>query len=132
MWIQSDRAGMTLWSQIRCGGIGLYRHVGREAIERMVSVARHDDALRKRCAPPEYWFLSVLAVDPLLQGKGHADRLLQSMHARLDTQGLACYVETKEERLLPFYERFGYETIDSSVVPGSDLRVWVLVRKPQR
>ena len=132
MWIPSDRAEMTLWSQMRCGGIRLFRQVGREAIKRMLSVASHDDALRRRCAPPEYWFLSVLAVDPPFQGKGHASLLLRSMHARLDVQGLACYVETTEERLLPFYERFGYEVIDSSIVPGSDLCVWALVRESQR
>ena len=132
MWVPSERAEMTMWSQIHCGGISLFRYVGKEAIERMVAVAKHDDALRRRCAPPKYWFLSILAVDPPFQGKGYGRRLLQSMHTRLSGSGLACYVETTEERLLRFYERFGYEIIDTSIVPGSSLRVWALVRKPQR
>lgn len=131
VWIPSNRATMTIWRQIRSGGVRLYRHVGRDAVARMTHVAEHNDALRERCTPAEHWFLSILAVDPPNQEKGYAGQLLQSMHERLDNQGSISYAETTEEHLLPFYERFGYKVAESSIVPGTDLPVWALIRQPK-
>lgn len=58
-------------------------------------------------------------------------QLLQSMHERLDNQGSISYAETTEEHLLPFYERFGYKVAKSAIVPGTDLPVWALIRRPK-
>ena len=131
MWLPAARASMTMWRQIRSGGVRLYRTVGRDAITRMTHVARHNDALRCRSVAGDHWFLSVLAVDPDHQGQGHATRLLRPTLARLDERGLAGYLELTEPDLIAFYRRFGFAEGAPSTVPGTKLTVWPMVRSPR-
>jgi hypothetical protein len=43
---------------------------------------------------------------------------------------LPCYLETENERNLPFYERHGFEVVSDGEVPKRGLRVWAMVREP--
>jgi ribosomal protein S18 acetylase RimI-like enzyme len=128
VWIPSERATMTMWQQIRAGGMRLYRSVGADAVARMTHVAEHNDRLRTQHVQGKDWYLSILAVDPDHQGRGHATRLLGSMLDRPDRESLACYVETTEQELIAFYQHFGFDPGGASTVPGTDLTVWPLVR----
>jgi len=130
VWIPSEKAGMTPWQQLRSGGIRLTRAVGSDAVARMMQVADHNDRLRLEQVPAAHWVLSVLAVDPTHQHRGHATRLLEPMLRRLDREGIPAYAETTEQPLLGFYRRFGFEAGEASTVPGTDLVVWPLVRAP--
>lgn len=130
VWIPSSQADMTLWGQVRAGGIRLYRAVGSDAVDRMTRVGKHNDQLRERHVPDRYMFLSILAIDPEHQHRGHATRLVQGMLNRLDQDGISCYAETTERNLLAFYQRLGFKPGDESAVPGTDLIVWPMVRPP--
>ena len=96
----------------------------------MTHVAEHNDRLRLQHVPGKHWFLSILAVDPVYQHQGHATRLVESMLTRLDREGTPAYAETTEPDLLSFYRRVGFEPDAESIVPGTDLTVWPLVRPP--
>ena len=130
VWLPSSQAHMTMWGQIRAGGIRLQRTVGNDAVARMTRVGKHNDQLRERHVPVSYMFLSILAIDPEHQHRGHATRLVQGMLSRLDRDGIACYAETTERDLLAFYQRLGFEPGDRSTVPGTDLIIWPMVRPP--
>ena len=130
VWIPRERASLTLWRQIRAGGTRLYRTVGSDAVARMTHVAEHNERLRRDHVAGRHWFLSILTVDPAHQHRGHATRLVNGMLHRLDREGIACYAETTEVDVLPFYERLGFESGTESTVSGTDLTVWPLVRAP--
>ena len=129
VWLPSENAAMSMWKQIRAGGMRLYRTVGSDAVARMTHVAEHNDHLRLQYAPGKHWFLSILAVDPDHQGRGLATELLGPMLARFDREELPVYAETTERELLAFYRRFGFEPGTESTVPGTELTVWPLVRR---
>ena len=130
VWIPSSHAHMTMWGQIRAGGIRLQRMVGSEAIVRMTRVGKHNDQLRQQHVSGRYMFLSILAIDPEHQHRGRATRLVQGMLNRLDRDRISCYAETTEQDLLAFYQRLGFEPGNASTVPGTELIVWPLVRPP--
>jgi len=129
VWLPSARASMTLWREIRAGGIRLYRRVGSDAVARMSRVSAHNEQLREEHAPAPFWFLSIVAVDPECQGRGCATALLRPMLDRLDREGVGCYCEATEEALLGFYGRLGFAAAAPSTVPGTSLSVWPLVRR---
>ncbi len=58
-----------------------------------------------------------VATDPLKRGKGYASRVMESVIDECKKRGKAGIVLTCKERLLSFYERFGFldEGISSSV-----------------
>ena len=130
VWLPSERASMTLWRQVRSGGARLYRTVGSDAVARMTHVAEHYGEKFIEVGYRPLRFLSILAVDPAHQHQGHATRLVNGMLRRLDQEGIACYAETTEADVLPFYKRLGFEPGSESTVPGTDLTVWPLVRAP--
>ena len=130
VWLPSERAAMTMWGQIRSGGMGLYRAVGKDAVARMTHVAEHNERLHREHVSGRHWFLSILAVDPENQRRGHASELLRAMLDRLDHDRISCYAETTQSDVLPFYERHGFGIGAESIVPGTDLTVWPLVRSP--
>jgi hypothetical protein len=39
-----------------------------------------------------------------------------------------CYLESADERNLPFHERLGFRVVEAGMVPGSHLRTWALRR----
>lgn len=128
VWLPWERATSTTWRELRAGGIRLFRAVGADAVARMRQVSRHNEQLRRRSVPDPHWFLSILAVDPKHQRKGHASALVGSMLARLDADHVPCYAETTERGLLAFYERLGFQPGSPSDVPGVGLTVWPLLR----
>jgi ribosomal protein S18 acetylase RimI-like enzyme len=130
VWIPSSQAHMTLWGQIRAGGMRLQRTVGNDAVSRMTFVGKHNDQLREQHVADRYVFLSILAIDPEYQHRGYATRLVQEMLTRLDRDHLSCYAETTEQDLVAFYQRLGFKPGGESKIPGTELSVWPLVRAP--
>lgn len=128
VWIPSSQADMTMWGQIRAGGIRLYRAVGSDAVDRMTRIEKHNDKLRQQLMPDRYMLLSILAIDPEHQHRGHATRLVRGMLSRLDADGIPCYAETTERGLLAFYQHLGFEPEDGVAIPGTELSVWSMVR----
>jgi len=89
-------------------GGGGFARVGRW----MAEWARRD--------PPEaHMHLGPVAVDLHLQGSGIGTLLMTEYCARVDRVNVAGYLETDKPANLPFYERFGFRTIQSASVLGT-------------
>ena len=75
--------------------------------------------------PEGSWYLSILGVDPQMQGQGWGARLLEP--------GLACggpsYLETFGERSVRFYRRLGYEVAGEFAEPITGAAYWVMLRR---
>lgn len=67
-----------------------------------------------------HWYLAIIGVDPIHQGKGYGSKLLRVRLAEINEQNLPCYLHTENERNVKFYEHFGFELIGKSKVPNSD------------
>jgi ribosomal protein S18 acetylase RimI-like enzyme len=138
VWLPSDAPEISLWTLLRGGGLGLLFKTRWEFLRNLRTFwgfwrkMKEDDEfarrLRRRLAPFPHWYLSILGVAPEFQGKGCASRLLKPMLARLDAANLPCYVETTIEEYVPIYQHFGFKVIQEEVLPGSDSKMWVMLR----
>jgi ribosomal protein S18 acetylase RimI-like enzyme len=128
-WLPSGVPDITFWEALRGGGLALIFKGGMEFMRRM----RQDDdfmrELRQRLAPTPHWYLPLLGVAPEFQGRGCASRLLKPMLTRLDAEKLPAYVETWTEDYVAMYRHFGFKLIQEAVLPGSDAKVWVMLRE---
>lgn len=128
VWVPSEHLPMTTarilgvvpWSVT----FGFGRRLGRK----LLGPSRHIDARHAALAPFPHLFLSLLGVAPEARQRGHAGALLRPMLARLDTQGLPCYLETMDERNVARYEHFGFRVLERSAVPGTSLTSWAMLR----
>jgi GNAT superfamily N-acetyltransferase len=77
----------------------------------------------------DHWYLDVLAVHPLMQGKGFARAVLAPILQRCDTAGLSANLETSTPANLGLYARFGFGSAQEiNITDGPP--VWFLHREP--
>ena len=74
------------------------------------------------------WYLSIAGIDPAAQGRGLGASVLAPGLAAVDAAGAACFLETYNERSLPFYARLGFVVAGryGEAVTGCDY--WLMVR----
>lgn len=76
-----------------------------------------------------HWYLLLLGVDPAQQGKGLGAQLLQPMLAICDRDQTPAYLESTSPKNIPFYERHGFELLDT-VQAGNSPPLFPMLRKP--
>jgi GNAT superfamily N-acetyltransferase len=76
------------------------------------------------------WYLSIAGIDPAAQGRGLGAAVLAPGLAAVDAARALCFLETYNERSLPFYARLGFVVAGryAEAVTGCDY--WLMVRKP--
>lgn len=76
------------------------------------------------------WYLSIAGIAPDVQGRGLGASVLAPGLAAVDAAGAACFLETYNERSLPFYARLGFAVAGryAEAVTGCDY--WLMVRQP--
>ena len=119
--MQLMRAG--LLPMVFRAGPGGYR---RFLTMRRVLEERHDADVARR-----HWYVWLIGVDPPRQGQGVGGALLGSICARADRDGVPCYLDTTNERNLPFYRRQGFEVVYECDFPRGGPHLWTLVRAPR-
>ena len=131
VWISSDNYPVTFWRLVRSVSLSAIFGFGMYGGFRMRRLGKHIDAVHKRLAPFKHWFLQTIGVDPQFQGKDYAGKLLKPMFARIDEEGLPCYLETLDEPNVPLYEHFSFKVIEKSTIPQTSLTNWAMLREVQ-
>jgi GNAT superfamily N-acetyltransferase len=102
--------------------------VSQDALDRMAYFGGQLYDVRKRHVPSSHWFLMIIGVIPELQGQGYARTLLNPVLARIERQHLPCYLDTEVEKNVAIYQRYGFRVVDDSIVVGTGIRSWGMLR----
>jgi predicted N-acetyltransferase YhbS len=135
LWLPSEKAEMTLWKIFRTSGLSFLKDVliasksQKEIYSRVMSFFDYASSLYKRYAPFPQWYLMFISVDPKFQGKGYCSKLMKPMLAKLDKEHLPCYLENGDERNVPIYEHLGFKVLEVAKIPGTEMKLWVMLRK---
>lgn len=128
---ESEKAKMTLWKMIRVMGFTLIYDYFRAAklISKLLSYNEYASKLQNRYAHYPHWYLFLIGVDPVFQGRGYVSALIRPIIGRLDREGLPCYLETQDEKNIPIYEHYGFKVVEKGTVPGTELNHWAMLRE---
>ena len=55
---------------------------------------------------------------------------MQPVLEQADEEGIPCYLETENEDNIGFYERLGFNVVNSETIPNINVTTWALLRKP--
>jgi len=91
---------------------------------------RYFNFIESRHPHEPHWYLSLLGVDPELQGRGFGSHLLQPGLRRCDQDGLPAYLETDTERNVALYQRHGFRVTEELPLPGGGPPFWLMWRDP--
>ena len=116
-----------MWIGIRNAPLQL----GWTGFRRYATIENFSGEVHKRAVPGMHWYLWGLGVEPSRQGQGIGGLLIKPVLARADNDGLPCYLETMNERNVPFYVKHGFKIVSDEGVPRHGLRVWAMLREPR-
>ena len=132
IWLPPEAAHTSLLRMLRVGLFTLPLTAGPRLFVRFLAYYQHLDHLRQEHTPFRHWYLQLLGVDPEHQGRGHATDLLNPMLARLDGERLPCCLDTMNSDNVAFYQRFGFRVAAKSVVPKTEIGLWLMTREVGR
>jgi len=122
--VADDGAGAALWKHP-----GRWKMSGAEGLRSLPGIVRACGVLAPRALrtfsaieqlhpAEEHYFLEVLGTRADAQGRGLGSAVIQQGLDRCDAEGLPAYLESSNERNLPFYARHGF--VATGVVPLGD------------
>ncbi len=78
----------------------------------------------------DHWYLALVGVDPILQGRGLGSTLLRHGLTTCDRDRLPAYLEASSPRSRDLYERLGFEVV-GMLQAGSSPPLWAMLREPE-
>ena len=128
LWLPPGKTKMTLLNMVRVGLYATPFKLGWKAYRLFDAYLSYANVLHKQHAPKSHWYLLAIGVDPSSQGKGFGHAILQPMLEKIDTENIACYLETGIENNIGFYESHGFKVVCQEILPGYKLDVWGMLR----
>jgi ribosomal protein S18 acetylase RimI-like enzyme len=98
--------------------------------ERLPVLARVGEAVQAFHPDAPHWYLSMIGVDPMRQGRGLGSALLEAGLARCDSEGASVYLESSNPKNIPLYERYGFEAL--GVIEPDDFPPLTPMLRPAR
>jgi ribosomal protein S18 acetylase RimI-like enzyme len=131
-----DRHGAALWDppghwRMSAGEIARSTPGSLRALRtNLVRATRVLTAMEREHPRQPHWYLAVLGTDPEHQGRGIASTLMAPVLRRCDEEGVGAYLESSNERNVPFYRRHGFEVTAELHLPRGPT-IWPMWRQPR-
>jgi GNAT superfamily N-acetyltransferase len=104
--------------------------VGGAAVDRWAAMLDDFEQVRREAIDAPHWFLALLGVDPVAQGRGVGAALLQVGHDAADREGRPCFLETFTQPNVAYYQRHGYSLTRSTTI-ADDVPIHAMTRRPR-
>ena len=99
---------------------------------RLLRYENHAMRLKKKYTNHKCWYLYNVTVKPEYQKKGLSSELLKPMFEYLDRIDQDCYLETHKEENVKIYEHYGFELLEISKIPETDVVQYSMLRKAKQ
>jgi ribosomal protein S18 acetylase RimI-like enzyme len=130
VWLPSAHSEITFWRAMRSGGMALQKGLSKDGMKRLLTFSDQVDAYHKKHLPGSHCYLFFIGVDPRLHRKGYGGRLIRPILDWMDGMGMACYLNTQNEKNIGLYEHFGFTVAEQVSLPGSGILHTGMVRYP--
>jgi len=105
-------------------------HMGKNSLTTYLAISDFMDQQSADVVNEDDWYLSILGINPNLQGRGLGQELLTPTLELADQQGKTCYLETFTPRNMSFYARLGFVVKHQAYEPTCRHHYWIMVRQP--
>lgn len=123
-WLPPGATELKMGRIIRVGLHAIIARFGFAGYRRFNDNMTYSGKVHKSSIKESHWYLWAIGVDPACQGKGIGGELLRTVLARAGRTGTPCYLETHNQRNIPFYEKYGFRVVKEGRVPEHNLRIW--------
>lgn len=120
---------VNILSYIRAGGWQIPFLFGFGKMRQMLNFEAFAQKIKEKYVSEHCGYLYGFVVLPEYRHHGLATQVLSPMLTYFDRIGKDCYLETLEEKNVALYEHYGFSLMESTTVPGTDLKVYAMLRK---
>lgn len=131
VWIRPGNTDFTFKQLLQTGLLRATLVMGLASLLRMMRVADYLEKTKQQVIPEPHWELMYIGVESSKRGLGIGEALLQPILDQADTEQLAIYLDSMNERNLSFYKRNGFEVATEGQIPKGGPQFWGMLRKPQ-
>jgi hypothetical protein len=129
VWFPSNKVKITPWMGLINGGISYFFKLGIKAVKKQNRLYNYTFSKHIKLMSSPHWYLSIIAINPSLQGKGLSRVLFNSMLYQIDQQKLPCFLDTNNEKNIQIYKRFGFRVIEEYQIPNTSIVNWAMIRE---
>ena len=115
---------------VRSGLIYLPFKFGISATVKILKIVFIAQRFRKQNHLMQTYYLSQLAISRKYQGKGLGRLLLEPVLIKCDAEKCVAYLESSNKENLSFYEKMGFQILQSTSLDQAGPDLYFLVRKP--
>jgi len=109
----------------------LQQTLGARGVDNYYRMVDYMSGKSKALVSDDAWYLSIIAVDPSLHGRGLGQQLLAPTLEEAEANDAVSYLETFGVRTVQFYERLGFSTAGRFDEPTTRAQYALMVRKPR-
>jgi ribosomal protein S18 acetylase RimI-like enzyme len=128
IWFPSNKSKITAWMGLLNGGITYLFKLGNKAVKKQNRLYKYIYSKHKKLVPNYHCYLSIIAINPLYQGKGLSHVLFNSMFNQIDKHNLSCFLDTNNRKNVNIYKRFGFKILEKYQIPETNVVNWAMIR----
>lgn len=113
---------------LRSGGISTVCKIGLSAIKRSIIFEKNAVEVRNRFSDDKTWYLMTFAVRAGKTHHGLGSAVLRPVLDWMDKNHYSVYLETHKAVNVEMYEHFGFQVVDTCMVPGSQIKQYGMLR----
>lgn len=127
-WLLSEMIDLSLWDQLKYGGLAMLSNQSSNSIKRQMSVSAYMTRIHHQIVSEKHLYLSTIGVESIHQGKGFGSELVTSMLQGKQGSGLKCYLDTHCEKNMLLYKKLGFRVVHKAPIPDSEVYHWAMLR----
>lgn len=113
---------------LRSGGLATVFGLGLGAMKRSIAFEKNAVAVRNRYSDDKTWYLMTFAVRAGKTHQGLGSAILRPVLEWMDKNHYSVYLETDKAVNVEMYEHFGFQVVDTCMVPGSQIKQYGMLR----
>jgi ribosomal protein S18 acetylase RimI-like enzyme len=130
MWLGPEKPTLEWLGTLLTGLFLLPLKLGWRELDKSMRLAKSAEQLHKKSVTGRHLYLVGLGVEPSLQGHGVGGALLRPVLAQADREAMTCYLDTNNDKNIPFYERYGFRVVAQDRAMQKGPLTWAMRRRP--
>jgi hypothetical protein len=98
-------------------------------LRRSMKLAATLEALRKQLVPGPHWYLMALGSESSSPAEAIGKSLMEPVLSHAHGTGVACYLETFNEKRLGFYQDYGFRIAGAGQTSGGGPPFWAMIKR---
>lgn len=116
------------WDCIKTGGLKTMLSMGFGVILRSLEYENHCIKIRSKIIQPNTWYIFQFGVSPDKQGQGLGSKIMKPILNWLDSEKIACYLETNKASNVNIYNHLGFSLKDITTLPKKKVNQFAMLR----